>query len=453
MISNRKYMILFVLKYLFRLHAVILIIGGLLVPVISHGGEPDDIPMPARLVIYKAQQLMEKNEFAKAIGTLEKFQEKCKNLKPGKHDSKGCRHYLVEFNLGNCCLMIKDFSAAKAHYLSTLSINPGFHSGWMNLAKCCYDMNEYAKAGHAFLKGYETAEPEKNPEMLYYGAVCFMSAGDNQKALGVFKRLLKLHPANVKLDWKEALAQIYLACDQPRNALPVIEELSEKTEGKKRKQWQEIRLHLYLSLDMNKKAFEYVNRLIQEYPLDPKWWKGLAHVYLRDNRYKGALAALTVKSFLEPLTTREKRIVADLNMAIDVPIQAVRFYEKIAKDKFEPDLAYRIAQGYIRLHRPEDALECVEKGLLKEKNDQRLILIKGSLLYELEKYREAAAAFEAAASCGERKKQGRAWLMAGYAAWNAGDVKKSRLAFKKAVKYPKQKKAAQKALSQLDLNN
>jgi len=51
-----------------------------------------------------------------------------------------------------------------------------------------------------------------------------------------------------------------------------------------------------------------------------------------------------------------------------------------------------------------------------------------------------------------RKKPGRSWLMAGYAAWNAGDVEKSLRAFKHAVKYPKQKKSARKALRQLNMH-
>ena len=442
-------MIFFTLKYLFCLCAIIFITMGSQVPNVFCNDQPDDIPLPAREVIYKAQKLMEENKFSEAAGVLEQFQENCKKLKPGEQNSKGCRHYLVDFNMGNCCLMAKNFSAAKAHYLSAVTANPGFHSGWMNLAKCCCDMNAYAKAGDAFLKGYETA-PEKSPETLYYGGVCFLTAEDNQKALGIFLQLLKSYPAEViKLEWKEALVRAYLACDQPGNALPVIEELSEKTEGEKRKQWQEVRLHSYLSLNMKKKALEYVNLLIMEYPLEPKWWKGLAHLHLMENRYSPALAALTVKGFLEPLTAQEERIAADLNMTLDVPVQAILFYEKIAGEKFEPDMAYRIAQGYIRLHRPEDALNCVEKGLIKEENNLRLMLLKGDLLYGLERYSEAAAAFETVAR--GKENPGGAWLMAGYAAWNAGDLEKSRLAFKHAAKYPEQKNTAQKALCQLEL--
>ena len=440
-------MIFFILKYL--LHLINIAILCLVVSAIAYGGQANDIPLSARMVLFKAQKLMGENKFTEAAQVLEKFQEKSRKLKPGEPDTKGYQHYLVDFTLGNCYLMTRNYSEADTHFRAAVTANPDFNAGWMNLAKCCYDMKAYAKAGRAFLKGYET-DPEKNPETLYYGAVCFMTAGNSQKALRLFQRLLRKHPAGIKLEWKESFAQAYLACDQPREALPFIEELSEKTQGKKRKQWQEIRLHLYLALGMKKKAFAYINRLIREYPLEPKWWKGLAHLYLRENRYRPALTALTIKGFISPLTVQEKRIVADLNMALDIPVQGVKFYEKIAGEKIEPDLACRIAHGYMRLHRTEDALKWVEKGLQKEKNHLRLMLLKGDLLYELDRYREAAEAFETAAR--GRKKPGRSWLMAGYAAWNAGDVEKSLRAFKHAVKYPKQKKSARKALRQLNMH-
>ena len=438
-------MILLNSKYLFVFFTFIIML--LLVPAISCGRPVDDIPPAARMVIFKAQKLMEKNRYTEAARALEAFQEKGKTLKSDEVDSKGCRHYLIDFNLGNCFLMTKKYAAAEACYRDAVISKPDFHTGWMNLAKCCYDMSAHAKAGHAFLNGYETAS-DKNPETLYYAAVCFMTAGENQKALGVFLRLLLAHPAAVKLEWREALVQAYLACDQPRKALPFIEALSEKTEGKKRKQWQEVRLHTYLSLNMKTKALQYVNRLIREYPMEARWWKGLAHLHLKENRYKPALVALTVKGFLEPLTLQENRIIADLNMSVNVPLQAVRFYERIAGKKPGPDMAYRIAQCYIRLHRPEEALKYADRGLIKDKRHKHLLLMKGNLLYELERYPEAAAAFETAAH--KKANPGRAWLMAGYAAWNAKDLRATRRAFKNAARHSKQKKAALKALRQLD---
>lgn len=407
-----------------------------------------DIPLPVRMAIHKAQQLMEKERFREAAAVLNRFAEQGKELDAKEKASKGHDHYLVHFILGNCCLMTQDPAAAASHYGAALERKPDFHPGWMNLARCRCDMNAHAKAGDAFLKGYETAL-KKDPETLYYGAICFITAKDIKKALATFQRLLNEHPhADIKLEWKEALVQIFLDSDQTQKALPFIEELSEKVEGKKRQQWQELRLHTYLSLGMKAKALPYVKRLVLEYPAEPKWWKGLSHFYLKENQYKPALVALTVKGFLEPLTAQEERIVADLNMTLDVPAQAVRMYERLAGQEPGSEMAYRIAQGYFRLHRPEKALEWVEKALLQKEGNGRSLLLKGDLLYELERYPEAVRVFEKAAH--QREHAGRAWLMAGYAAWNAKDLQGARRAFENAAGHPKQKKAALRAMQQLE---
>ena len=62
--------------------------------------------------------------------------------------------------------------------------------------------------------------------------------------------------------------------------------------------------------------------------------------------------------------------------------------------------------------------------------------------------RRPTVAFERAAR--EKRSPGRAWLMAGYAAWNAKEMSKTRRAFKNAAKHKKEKQAALKALRQLD---
>ncbi len=425
-----------------RYIAIFFMLLGLLVSVPTYGYRVDDIPLHARVVIYRAQELMKRGRFTEAARVLERFQRKGRLT---ARNSREYRNYMVDFVLGNCYLKAGRYVDAIDQYRLALAARPEFDPAWMNLGKCYYDMKAYPEAGRAFLKGYKTAE-KKRPERLYYAAICFLNAGEDKKALEVLERLMRLHPSAIKLEWKEAIVQAYLACNRPREALPFIEELSEETTGKRQKQWQKIRLQEYISLGMEDRALRYANQLIQEYPLEPEWWKGLAYIYLRKNQYRPALVALTVKGLIRPLMPQETRIVADLNMSLGIPVQALRFYRKIASKGFDSDLAYRIAQGYIRIHQPKDALKWVEKGLLK-RGDPKLMLLKGDLLYGLARYREAADAFEAAARKGIDP--GRSWLMAGYAAWNARETVRSRQAFIRAARYPEQRHTAERALHQM----
>jgi tetratricopeptide (TPR) repeat protein len=418
----------------------------ILIPQQGIAMKTDDIPLPARRALIKANRFIEKKEISNAIRVLESFQQKGeKQLGSGKPDSDGYNHHLINFTLGNCYLINNQPSQAIPYYRAAVKVKSDFSPAWFNLAKCHSDLGQHAQAGTSFLKGYDSTE-EKKPEILYYGAVSFLIAGDFNQAIETFRRLLASPKGTIKQEWKESLVQAYINCDQHRQALPFIEELAEKTKGPKRQQWQEILLNEYLHLDMKRRALAYAQRLIREHPLEPKWWKALAHLHLTANIYEKALVALTVYSHLIPLTNEEKKLMAELASALGVPIQAARFYEEILLEKMDLEIVKKIAESYSRLHRPEDALTWVEKGL-QNASDESLLMLKGNLFYELKNYRAAMKVFQ---SIPKGQNSGQAFLMLGYSAWQAGDLQKARHAFKEASNYKKQRKTALRLLSQLD---
>lgn len=411
----------------------------------------DEIPLAARIALVNAQKHFEKNELDKAINVLETFQSKgAGKLKRGKNDTKGYFHYQVHFALGNFFAFSERLSEAAYHYNETVKKNPGFSSGWLNLAKCYYDMKNYSDAADAFTKGYETGE-EKPAETLYYAAICYVSADKNQKALDVFNRLLKAHPDKIKLEWKESLVHVYMSLNRPLEALPYIEELAEKTTGKKKMQWQEVLLYQYVTLGMKKKALAFARFLTLQAPLEPKWWKALCNIHLNENRYKPALVALSIYGYLTPMDLKETKLAADLYATLSVPIKAVEFYETALKRKDDLSILKKIARSYQNLYQLETALKWTDKGLIRAPKDQDLLMMKGNLLFELDRFEQAVPVFEKTA--GIIKNPGRAWLMLGYAAWQIEDIPKARRAFTMASKYERQKKAAQRALKNLPPKN
>ena len=74
-------------------------------------------------------------------------------------------------------------------------------------------------------------------------------------------------------------------------------------------------------------------------------------------------------------------------------------------------------------------------------------MMNGNLLFELERFSEAIEAFKTATQ--SLKNPGQAWLMLGYSAWQANDLKTAKKAFTQATRYRLQKKAAQKVLKSL----
>lgn len=405
----------------------------------------NDMPISVRAVLLKSQALIEKKAYASAIEILTAFYEKDNTLPPEKRATKGYSHYMIPFTIGNCCVMMDDSQAALPYYERALVGQGDFSAGWLNLAKCAYDLGRFARAATAFLKGYETAN---NPtgQYLYYAAASFMSAGQNPRALAVFDQILSHHGDEMKTDWKAALVQLYLALDRPVDALPLIEALTEETAGAERRRWQEIRLHHYLTLQMTAKALAYVKQLIREYPGESKWWKGLANIHLSQDDYRQALVALTIKGYLDPLTNDEKSIAAELSLALGIPVTAVRLYENIIESQSTPDNYYKLSRSYMQLHQPETALAWVEKGLNAAKSP-KLCFLRARILFTLGRYIPAADEFEQAAH--KKERPGEAWLMAGYAAWQAHDTGRAKKAFTKALEYKNRKQAALRALSDL----
>lgn len=232
-----------------------------------------------------------------------------------------------------------------------------------------------------------------------------------------------------------------------RRALSLIRELAHHYTGEKQMRWQGILLYQYVKLGMQTQALAYARTLTDSDPTVAKWWKALTHIQLSDNQYEDALAALTVYSFLTPLSSSEQKLLADLNLQLGIPLKAAPAYEDCLQEKPDIKLIQRLALAYRQLGRPEKALQKIDSHR-KYHADVDLVLLKGELHYLLKQYGKAAAAYRVAAKI-KGKHTGRAWLMSGYAAWQMDDLQASKKAFAKASEHDKQRKAAYAALKQL----
>lgn len=424
-----------------------------------------DISLAEQILLHKAYGLAEKENRAGALKILEEFKE--------NKETKGKKtHALILFTMGNYHLTDKQLKKAAACYKEAVVNTPEFEAAWLNLAQTNYQLNRYVKAGDAFIKGYEYGEAHK-PEHLYYSTTAYISAKEYKKALKSFNRLFLYHATEIKLSWQESLVHIYLSLEQPEKALPHMELLAEKSSGKTKIQWQKTLLYQYINLEMNEKALDYLNFLTTHYPEEPQWWKGLVHFYLAQNQYEPALTALTICSFLAPLSENEKKLLADLNLSLGIPARAAKYYKELFKQKHSPALVKNIIHTLRRMNSYEEALDFANQGIEylkvssahndlnhlndndkgkdkdkdkdKNKDLNDLKMIKGEILFSIKKYKKAAAVFENVANAAT-KNSGRAWLMLGYSAMNSGDRKQARHALEKALTFKKEKKAAERAL-------
>jgi tetratricopeptide (TPR) repeat protein len=408
---------------------------------------PQILPPAVRVTLVKVNAMLQKKDYARAVETLLAFQAKSGPIpQPGQPDPKGYHHPEIYYCLGNGYMLLGQYKPAVAAYRGSVARDPQHTFAWLNLAKAHYEMADYAEAGRCFGRGYE-ADPEKKPAHLYFSAAAYLMAGDHHQSIGIFERLLAAHPAAMKPEWKENWVHALMAADQHRRALPYIRELAAIYTGDKQVQWQEILLYQYIRLNMRTEALSYARELTHRAPTIAKWWKALTHIQLNAGRNEDALAALTVYSFLKPLTREEKKLLADLNLQLGIPVKATSVYESCLQEKPDKKLLQRLVMAYQQMGQPDIALERLDAFKATAK-DAKLILLKGELHYRLKQFGKAADAYRKAARK-KGKHTGRAWLMAGYAAWQMNDFTASKKAFAKAKAHDRQKKAATVALRQL----
>jgi tetratricopeptide (TPR) repeat protein len=431
-----------------------LLLRGLLLAAVAlinpHPGEagwdPNDLPFSARRVLIEVRDLMNRKNYAGAVDRIKAFQAQSVSPAMKKSDAQGCRHPMVYFALGNCCLLQEDYVQAKTALVAAVEREPEFVDAWVNLAKSCYELKEYAEAAKCYANAYEWSD-QIHPDYLYFSAAGYLMAEKYLPALTAFQRLFKEHAARIQPQWRENYVHALLAAGHSRRALPLIKALAEQPNGDNKIRWQETLLHLYLQLDMHAQALSYARGLTHENCIAAKWWKALVHVNLSLGRYKEALADLTIYGYLEPLSAEEQKLWADLNLQLDIPVKAATVYEAMIKDKPDKRLLQKLVTAYQRLDRSEKALEQLNH-FASTMDDPELLMLKGDLLYALKRFNDANNAYCRAAQADFRQ-AGRAWLLAGYAAWQTNDLRASRHAFENAAKYRGQRKAARLAMAQI----
>lgn len=371
-----------------------------------------NIPGAARVILVKAGKFMNDKNYAGAIALLVNFQAQAPSEKAGK-DKKGCLHAEVYQALGTCYLFDNKFQQAANAFECALQKDPNLLAARLNLAKSFYELHEYSKAAECFARAYEQA-PDKNPEHLYFSAVAHLLAKQNNKSIIVFERLLAAHSSDFRPEWRENMVHSLLAAGKHKRALPHIRNLVEVYSGEKQMQWQEILLHQYLQLDMEKEAQALANRLIDQTPTEPKWWRALVHIHLQQNRYQPALTGLLVAGFLDPLSEQEVQLAADLYLHLGVPQQAAPLYETILTVKKSSRNLTNLVIALQQMDQAEQALTTLEK-FSEEKISPKMAMLKADLLYMSGKFKDAAQFYNMTAESGAGKQQDRARQMAEYA--------------------------------------
>jgi tetratricopeptide (TPR) repeat protein len=156
---------------------------------------------------------------------------------------------------------------------------------------------------------------------------------------------------------------------------------------------------------------------------------------------------MTIYNYLTPLSKREKKLLGDLALQAGVPVKAVPHYRAFLKKDQDSSVLKSLTAALTQLGKPKEALEAIRE-FQGHQNDPALMMLKADLLYSMGRFGDAAAAYSAAAQ-NKGRQEGRAWLMAGYAVWEAQDTDSALRYFKKAAEFENHKKDAKAAIKRL----
>jgi len=410
-----------------------------------------EVPASVRIVLNDVSRLLDQKQYDRAIAQLRAFQSRGGPEPAGGASGSDAHHHpMIYFALGNCYLLQERYPQAQKAFALVTVCRPEMVPAWLNLAKACYEGGQPVQAAQHFAEAYRRSE-NKQPEHLYYSAAAYLMAQKYAQAIAAFEQLGQAHASQIQPVWREHWVHALLADGQSRRALPHIKALIRLHTGANRIRWQEILLYQYMQLRLYAEAGHYALALARAAPEETLWWKVLGQIQTAAGNYEKALAALTIYGYLTPLSADEKKLWADLSLQAGIPGQAAQIYAALLKENQDGHLLKKLVTAYRRIGDPESALKQLEQSV-HAKTDAELLMLRADVLYEMKRYAEAMAAYRQAAR-GDDARSGRAWLMAGYAAWQANDIAASRQAFERAAGFSPQRKAALTAVRQLQAVN
>jgi tetratricopeptide (TPR) repeat protein len=280
-----------------------------------------------------------------------------------------------------------------------------------NYAVITYEAGQLGKAARLFEKYYEMSKAH-DIKYLTYAASAFYGAQNLKEAKRVFIRLINL---------------------------------VEKPESK----WLESVIAICMEQKATKDALKYIERALNFYPMEKKYWNLMATIYLDKSNYNAAASALEIGTRVKPPDKEnEWKHLIDLYNYLSLPLRSAKSIQKgLARSGDNSEAPIMIADAFARGMRVDEAIAYID-SVLSNKPNLQLLLTKGRILFEARRNQAAIAAFDECLSMNPNAWE--AYVMKGWAAWDEKDWKTAKRAFTMALSSKKYKTQAKDALEMLD---
>lgn len=372
----------------------------------SKGSCPDEktLTRNARIALVEAQKLISKKKAALAENVLTEFVQ--------KHPDEN--HAFVTYTLAACYLDLNKPKPALTQYEKTIDFCPAYAPAWQNLAKICFDLKKYNRAGLALEKAWELTG-RKNHLLRFQAAVAFISAKKQRKALPILVNLCSGKAGPHEEKWVKLLVQTAMAVKQPKTALKIVERLLVRPDPK-----------------------AYLFRMASV-------------LYLSSANYRKAAQNLEAYSLVATLSRQERKLLADLYANLGIPSRAAPNYEALIVAKSSAGLWGRAAACWFEACDYNKALKAAQKGLAAFPRSCRLWRVKGWVHYENKDYDLASQAF--AKASGLDHNDINSLFLHGLCACRAGERDLARKALEKVACHDRYKARALGLIHEMEAEN
>ncbi|PJA76717.1 hypothetical protein CO151_02050 [bacterium CG_4_9_14_3_um_filter_65_15] len=309
-----------------------------------------DLSSRAQQVLYRARTRLDNDDPAGAVDAVSDWLKGTPD-----HD-----HPLLRFTRAEARLYLDQPDSAWVDLRRAVDLEPRFARAWLKLGELAYSREEYALAAEAFGRGYELS-PDAPTALLHYRGVCLLLADRPDEAVTVLAGLLQDHRDVAELEWYRALVAADLECAAPGRATPLLD------------------------------------HLVEDFAAEPDAWDLAARHAAARRDYRGAVVALTIVDYLQPLVRVRLRQLGDLYAACGVPLQAARCYRRALEGEpraVEADSTdirrrrasvERLAAAWLEAHRPGEARAVLQAELAADPGFGRGYLLLGYAALDLDR--------------------------------------------------------------------
>ncbi len=277
----------------------------------------------------------------------------------------------------------KYFSEAERHYYSgdyreaieigkkAIEIDPEFATAYYGLAWCYWTMRYNKEAREYFLKAIQFTDRISERERLRIQGDYFIQSGNQEKAIGIFTKLLELYPE----DWiaNNSLGIIYNQLEERDKA---IERLAVNVKNKVENPYSyENIVWAYRAKGMYGKAEEILRDHLENVSEHFFIYWQLTHTYLCQRDFGLAMAELNKAISIDPESHYNISLLGNIHVYREEWDKAEKEYQRLLA-KSEPSIQrsgrQKLADLYLLQGKFEKAKEELKQGIrIAEKVDQK----------------------------------------------------------------------------------